>query len=1065
MYCLSPLQQGMLFHTLADSHRGVDIEQISITLRESLDTPRFVTAWQQVIERHAILRTQFVWEGVSEPQQVVATQVELPVFSADFTPHPSTTQQQLLTTYYQQDRQQPFDLAQAPLMRLAIFKLAAEQYHILWTFHHILLDGRSHPLVLRDLFAVYEGRELPPAPKLYQDYIDWRAGENFATSRRFWQQQLGDFTATTPIDFGPQAGTPDAETWDNAETVASAEVVQSLKTFAKQHNVTLHTLIQGAWALLLHHYSREEDVVFASTRACRHWHPDAGDMVGLFINTVPVRAQLDAQTDVVTFLQQLRQQQIVLREYEQTSLADIQRWSELKAGESLFDSLVVFDSATLNERLQALGGKWATREFDYHGQTNFPLTLMAYGGEQLLLRLEHDPKRFSAETANRILGHLRTLLTNLPHYGATPALQIPYLTDSEQAQFDHWNSTQKEPPSWLVHNRIALQAKRTPHRVALRFGFTELTYREVDRQSNQMAHYLQQLGVASGTLVAMYVERSAEMVIAMLGILKAGGTYIPLDPNFPRDRIAHMLADSAAPVIVTQSNLIPQLPPHNAITVPIDLAWDTIAAQPTYPTSSDAHGETLAYIIYTSGSTGKPKGVMVPHRALSNFLVSMQNEPGISADDHLLAVTTVSFDIAALEIFLPLIAGAELTLASSGAAASGASLRQLIERHGITLMQATPATWWMLLENEWQGHADLKLLCGGEPLPDRLAAQLLPRCAELWNMYGPTETTIWSTISQVDQGRITIGRPIDNTTVHTFDAQGNQVPVGVIGELCIGGLGVTHGYRNRLRLTAEKFIQGGELYRTGDLARFNPDGTLDCLGRIDHQVKIRGFRIELGEIESVLGKHEAIQAACVVARTLDSGSKQLVAYLIPEVAQTINVTTIRKFCKTKLPDYMVPSAYVTLDAFPLTNNGKINRLALPAPDGSRPELDHPFIAPRTATENAVAQIWCDVLMIEQAGVLDSFFDLGGDSLLVVRAVGRMRKQLAPSFVVHQLFELQTVEAVARVIDGRVGNSAETQPYTATTRHKLNGHIDKRAARRKQALQGAARRRKQVRIKR
>ncbi len=1034
-------------------------------LNEALDVAKFGAAWRAVVAQHAILRTQFDWESDGVPMQHVTDVVDLPIQNHDLTGLTLDAQEHALAELKRKDRYTPFDLSQAPLMRLHIAQLANDRYFVLWTFHHILLDGRSFPLLLEQVFGAYDGAEVTVESRPFGDYIQWRSEQDFSTSQPYWQKRLAGFSAKTAVAFGASAK-GDGPYWGEVETRLSAENSANLAGFASAEGVTVHTLLQAAWSLLLHHYSSEPDVVFASTRACRHWAADAGDMIGLFINTVPMRAQVDASQTLSSYLHALRQQQIDVRDHEHVGLNDIQRWSDNGAGATLFDSLVVYDNLTLHDRMQAMGPRFNKRTFAYFGQTNFPLTVLAYGGEQILLRIEHQLERFSAETAQNMLDQLHTLLLNMLTRADAPALSIPYFSQRDRQQlFNDWNTPLTNVPTWTIDQKLAEQAQLTPHKVAvltpangkMRRNGRTLTYQELDNESADLARHLRQLGVGKGELVGVCMTRSANMMVALLAVLRSGAAYVPIDPEYPRDRINHMPSDSAAPVVITDSASFGRLPTENSTLKVLDL--DNLEALTlSFCNEIKPHADDLAYVIYTSGSTGKPKGVQVPHGALSNFLQSMSKQPGLAANDVLLAVTTVSFDIAALELFLPLLVGGTVCLASAETAADGHALAQTLNDSPITTMQATPATWRMLLEAGWAGKPTLKILCGGEPLPRRLADQLLERCSELWNMYGPTETTIWSTISRVQPSEpITIGSSIDNTSCFVLDKQQQPVAPGVIGELAIGGAGVTVGYKNRPKLTAEKYIsdrltplveKSAKLYRTGDMARYNFDGTLDCLGRIDHQVKIRGFRIELGEIETVLSRHEAVHDVCVVAREKQPGVKHLIAYVIP-IEDMPPISTLRKFSKTKLPDYMIPAAFVALDAFPLTNNGKINRLALPEPDGSRPDLEQPFVAPSTDTEKAIANIWRDVLLVDRVGVHDSFFELGGDSLLVVRAISSLRRHFNSKLSVHKLYEYRTVQALAAFL----GDSAETSQAT------LNSAIDERAAKRRQALQ-----RKRVRPK-
>jgi amino acid adenylation domain-containing protein len=640
--------------------------------------------------------------------------------------------------------------------------------------------------------------------------------------------------------------------------------------------------------------------------------------------------------------------------------------------------------------------------------------------------LEYNTDLFDATTIERMAGHFHTLLegivTNLEQRIGT----LPLLTEPERHQLlVAWNATQTEYPRDLcVHQRFEAQAARTPDRVAVVFEGQRLTYRELNQRANQLAHHLQSLGVGPDVLVGIYVERSLEMVVGILGILKAGGAYLPLDPAYPKERLAFMLEDTQAPVLLTQERLLGELPEHRAAVVCLDADREVTAQQSVENPSSGVTSGHLAYVIYTSGSTGRPKGVKIEHRSVVNTLEAMHRESGLTDADTLLSMTTLSFDISVPELFLPLVVGARVVIVSRTVAADGEQLARALVETGSTVMQGTPASWTLLLSAGWEGSDRLRALCGGEALPQGLAAQLVERMRSLWNLYGPTETTVWSTVYRVSSvdGPISIGRPIANTQIYLLDDHGRPAPIGVPGELYIGGDGVAQGYLNRPGLTAEKFIPdpfgeqpGARLYKTGDLARYLPDGNIQFLGRLDHQVKIRGFRIELGEIEAMLGQHPAMRETVVLAREDEPGDKRLVAYIVPDQEPVPTMEELQGYLRAKLPEYMVPSAFVFLDGMPLMPNGKVDRQALPAPERKRPELESAFAPPRTPTEELLAGVWTQVLGIEQVGIYDNFFELGGHSLLATRVVSRVRDAFQMELPLRCIFEAPTVAELSRVI--------------------------------------------------
>ena len=589
-----------------------------------------------------------------------------------------------------------------------------------------------------------------------------------------------------------------------------------------------------------------------------------------------------------------------------------------------------------------------------------------------------------------------------------------------------WNDTRQEYPRHsCLHELVEAQVARTPGAVAVEFEGRRLTYAELNARANQLAHRLRKLGAGPDLLVAHCVDRSLEMVIAVLAILKAGAAYVPLDPAYPKDRLAFMLADTKAAVLLTQESLRSALPAAQAQVLCIDTDWVSIAQESPLNLQCDARPDSLCYVIYTSGSTGRPKGVMLEHRAAVNILLSVAREPGFTAADTMLAVTTLSFDIAVSEVFLPLITGGRLVVVSREVAADGRRLRQALEDSQPTFMQPTPITWRLLLEAGWPGSPRLTMISTGEALPRTLADKLLPNGTSLWNLYGPTETTIWSTGCRVeDDGRsVHIGRPLANTTAYVLDDQRQPVPIGAEGELYLGGDGVARGYLNRPELTEEKFvpdpfstIPGARLYRTGDLVRYRPDGNIECLGRMDHQVKIRGLRIELGEIETVLGKQPTVREAVVVAREDNGGDKRLVGYLVCAPGKTPTPTELRQALKDRLPDYMVPAAYVFLPEFPRTPNGKVDRSKLPAPSRDGATVPRQVKLPANARQGHLVQVWEEMLNVGAIGVDDDFFDLGGHSLLAMAIAARVEKGTGKKISLADFYRHPTVERLAAHLD-------------------------------------------------
>ena len=644
--------------------------------------------------------------------------------------------------------------------------------------------------------------------------------------------------------------------------------------------------------------------------------------------------------------------------------------------------------------------------------------------EGFAARFTYSTDLFDASTIARMGGHFQRLLEGITDNSDELITKLPLLTDEERHQLVvEWNRTEMEyARDRCVHQLFEAQAARTPDTVAVVFGKESLTYRELDRRANQLSHHLIKLGAKPDGLVGICLERSLEMVVGLVAILKSGSAYVPLDPAYPRERIAYMLENSEAPLLLTQTQLAQNLPTGTAKIVLIDTDWPEIAKQTEENPGLSLDPENRAYVIYTSGSTGKPKGVQIPHRAVVNFLTTMAKRPGIAMSDRLLAVTTLCFDIAGLEIYLPLTRGATLEIVSREVATDGNQLAAKLATSGATVMQATPATWRMLLDAGWTGDPNLKILIGGEAVPQKLAIQLLQQSASVWNVYGPTETTIWSTLAKVESGQstVTIGRPIGNTEIFILDKMLQPVPIGIAGELHIGGDGLARGYLKRPDLTAEKFIahpfsSNARLYKTGDLVRYLPNGEIEFLGRIDHQVKIRGFRIELGEIESVLRQHPAISETVVVAREDAPGDKRVVAYFVPASGAAPAAAELRSFVKEKLPEYMLPSLFVMLKSMPLTPNGKVDRRALPAPDQADLAPPATFTAPRDSVESRLVQIWEAVLGVRPIGIKDNYFELGGHSLLAVKLMNRIEQAFGKTLPIATLLQAPTIEQLAAIV--------------------------------------------------
>jgi amino acid adenylation domain-containing protein len=769
-------------------------------------------------------------------------------------------------------------------------------------------------------------------------------------------------------------------------------------------------------------------------------------MVGLFINTLPVRVQVSEEAELWSWLKQLQAQQVEREQYSYSPLVEIHRMSDVPQGMPLFESIVVFENypvdASLRERNHSLDiGN--VRVFE---RTNYPLTVVAVPGSELSLEIGYDTSRFEVATIGRMLGHLQSLIEGIVANPQQRVAELPLLPEAERHQLlVEWNDTQTEyPQSDCIHQLFEAQVERTPEAIAVVFDMQQLTYRELNARANQLAHHLQAMGVGPEVLVGICVERSLEMVVGLLGIIKAGGAYVPLDPAYPQERLAFMLNDSQVPVLLTVQKLVPGLPDFGARLVCLDTDWGVISQESEENSVSGAIANNLAYVIYTSGSTGKPKGVLVTHQNLlqsTNARISYYREPLTS----FLLLSSFAFDSSVAGIFWTFCQGGILLLPQQNFQQDPVQLTKLIAQNHVSHLLSLASLYALILAHaEPQQLLQLRtVIVAGEPCPGRLIELHSERLGHtsLFNEYGPTEATVWSSVYKCRfQEKITqvpIGRPIANTQMYILDRHLQPVPIGVPGQLYIGGDGLTRGYLNRPDLTEEKFIpnpfeksklktqnsKSNRLYKTGDLARYLPDGNIEFLGRIDNQVKIRGFRIELGEIEAVLAQYPEVGETVVIAREDQPGNKRLVAYVVPKQEQP-TTSELRSFLKEQLPDYMVPSAFVMLEALPLTPNGKVDRRALPAPDTTRSSLEAGFVPPRTPTEEVLAAIWADVLGIE-VGIQDDFFELGGHSLLATQIISRLREAFQVELPLRAIFERHTVTKLAELVVAKQCEQAQS----------------------------------------
>jgi amino acid adenylation domain-containing protein len=898
-------QQRLWFLNQLAPHSAAYNVPAAFRLTGPLDAEALERALDEVVRRHEALRAVFALVEGKVVQVVSPSAPALRVGRTDLQTLPEVERRARALRLAAEEARRPFDLARWPLLRARLLRLGAEEYVLLVTMHHIVSDGWSTGVLIQELAALYEafrdGRPSPleELPLQYADFTlwqqEWMSGERLEEQLSYWREQLAG--APPVLELPADRPRPAVESYQGASRpfALPASLAESLRALGREQGATLYMTLLAAFQALLHRYTSQPEIVVGTPIANRN-RAETERLIGVFINTLALRGDLSGDPSFGELLRRVRE--AALGAYAHQDVPFEKLVEELQPERALSRSplfQVMFILQNAHALTFQLPGVTITQLEVENATAKFDLTLVMQEepAGHLTGAFEYNTDLFDAATVERMVSHFETLLRAAAADPDRRVSDLPLLTAAEQELLlGGWNATAADYPAGeCVHRLFEAQAARTPSEVAVVCGDARLTYAELNARANQLARHLRQRGVGPEVLVALLVERSVEMVVGLLGILKAGGAYVPLDPQYPQARLALMLEDACVSVVLTQERLIGLLPSGAAGVLRLDSDWPSVAEQSAADLAEAAAPENTAYVIYTSGSTGRPKGVQIPHRALINFLHSMRARPGLSARDVLLGVTTLSFDIAGLEIYLPLLVGARLVLAPREAAGDGGRLLGLIEEHGVTLMQATPSTWRLMLEAGWSAGGRVRALCGGEALPPELVGGLLERAAELWNMYGPTETTIWSTVHRLDaaDGPVLIGRPVANTQAYVLDARLRPAPVGVAGELYLGGEGLARGYLNRPALTAEKFIPnafaaepGARLYRTGDLARWRADGTLECLGRVDEQVKVRGFRIELGEIEAALLGHEAVKQAVVTAREDTPGDRRLVAYVVQD---------------------------------------------------------------------------------------------------------------------------------------------------------------------------------------
>lgn len=1026
-------QQQLWFLHMVDPDSAVYNIPFAFRLKGIVNKDALEKSINEIIKRHETFRTTFALED-GTLKQFISSELFLPLVNIDISSHQDKEKEALRLVH--NHTISPYDLFKGPLLKAALIIISENDSILLLNFHHIILDHTSVLAFTNELTAIYDSyvenknHSLPMPSIQYADMVVWQQEdaqvEAVNLKLEYWKDNLKGQLQFLDIPTDKQR--PARQTFNGAERKVrlSKELSDKIREFSRKEKKSLFVVLLAAFKILFYRYTNKTDITIGCPFANRN-QPGLEEVMGCCMNTLPLRTTFSEADPFIQVLEKVREVTLGAHSNQEVSFEQIvEQVHPIRDGSfnPLFQLSFMFQDPPMGLQLKGL----ECESFEVHsGTSKFDTTLWMWDDPDGLSGLfEYNTDLFEQESIDRIFSNYSTLLQSIVDSPQTSVNKLPLLSETEKDKvINKWNSTNSEYPKDLyTHNLFEAAVKKFPDKTAVDFNNKKITYSELNERSNKLAHYLNDLGVGQDSLVGLFVERSIDMVVGLLGIMKAGSAYVPMDPSFPKDRLYYMLEDAGIKILITQKKLSGQFPQFTGKEICLDSEWNKIDNSRSSDPVQSLSSHNLAYMIYTSGSTGKPKGVQIEHRALVNFLYSMLNDPGLNKNDILLSVTTLSFDIAGLELYLPLIVGAKVILSSKESSIDGNSLLALIKSKRVTIMQATPSTWRLMLSAGWNKKLGIKILCGGEALPRELANELIKLEGSLWNMYGPTETTIWSAVKKIDStdGPVLIGKPIANTQFYVVDENNLPVPIGVAGELLIGGDGLARGYFNRPDLTKDRFINNpfdpgsdSRVYRTGDLVRFRPDGFIEFLGRLDHQVKVRGFRIELGEIESVLAQNAAIKQVVVSTYQPTPGDVRIAAYLIPSGKEIPETAALREHIRASLPEYMVPSYFEFLTEFPLTPNGKIDRKALPAPELTKSESTEGYLAPQDEIELQLTALWEQTLNVKPIGILDNFFELGGHSLLAAQLFAKIEKRIGVNIPLAILFQAPTIQLLANVI--------------------------------------------------
>ncbi len=1074
-YPLSPLQSGILFHSLKEPGSGVYIEQLCCTIVGDFDTELFQQAWKQLLSHHAILRSSLIWEQSEEPVQLISDAVVLHWHCEDLSGKSLEEITARLEEFLYDERQQGFSLADAPLMRCALFNLDTTSYRWIWSFHHIICDGWSTSQILEEVFDLYDSLQGGttksfPSQRPFSDYVLWLEEQDQSAAKRYWQNHLQGFNNPTPLSI--QSFNAKRSGYCKQELLLSEELTRSLITVARGKRLTLNTVLQGAWSILLHRYSGDEDIMFGTTVSGRpHALEGVETMIGLFINTLPFRIHIEPKKSFAEWLAYIMEMQVEARDYEYSSLVKIHEWSDFQPGVPLFDSILVFENYPAKPKINDSRRNYSIKDIEYLEQSNYPLSIITVPGERLRLISVYDKRLFSDSSMVRLLEHLQTIVEEFTRDPDQIIDDVSLIPQDELLKIEKWqDSSNPVPDVGSVLQMFGNAVVSNPDKSAVVCLSQKLSYQDLNSRANRLARYLLEHALSPGSFHGIYIDRSVDMVIAILAVLKSGSAYIPLDPAYPAGRIEHMLSDSQPAAILTLNHLAGSLPESDAVIISLD--DEDLGLESFIDTNPDLlpDPDSIAYTIYTSGSTGVPKGVMVTHESLS-YATTARIHYYAKRPERFLLLSSISFDSSVAGIFGTLCRGGCLYIPDQKNYKDVGYLADLITKNSISHILAIPSLYKHLLNFHSAEIGSLQtVIVAGETCSNDIIKKHWSSCphTELFNEYGPTEATVWSTAfdcsSTFHSSSVPIGRPVGNVRAYVFDEKLRHVPVGVPGELYLGGATISPGYLNQPALTAERFIpfpnkdEEQTIYKTGDLVRFLDDGSLEFLGRNDEQIKLRGYRIELSEIESAIMSCESVAQAAVVARRTNVESPRrttpvseekipsiegIAAFIVLHHDEEFNKEKIRALLGMILPEYMIPSDFILVDALPLMPNGKIDRQRLPDPNSYEAQDSERVLLPRTRFEEEIATIWREVLDRDQINMNDNFFEVGGHSLLAVTLFGRIKKKTGLDLPLATLFSnptlLHLIEALNGELHGGTDDRALRDNNDKTAKHSARSN--------------------------